>query len=300
MQRKSVPLMIPKRPIIGTGLENQIAADSGFTINTIKSGVVDFVSSKKIIVIEKSGKKFKYHLQKYQRSNQETCINQRPIVWKGERVRSGQIIADGPSMNGGELALGQNILVAYMPWHGYNFEDAILINERLVYDDVFTSIHIERYEIKVNLTNENREQTTNNIPNLNPNDTQNLNENGIISIGTFVKSGDILLGKVTPKDDSDQVPEAKLLRAIFGAKSKGVRDSSFRMPNGESGRVLRIIIFRPKNRLGSEFEKIQVFIAQIRKIQVGDKIAGRHGNKGIISRILPRQDMPFFTRWNTN
>ena len=293
MQRQSVPLMIPKRPIIGTGLENQIAADSGFTINTIKSGVVDFVSSKKIIVIEKSGKKYKYHLQKYQRSNQETCINQRPIVWKGERVRSGQIIADGPSMNGGELALGQNILVAYMPWHGYNFEDAILINERLVYDDVFTSIHIERYEIKVNLTNENREQTTNNIPNLNPSDTQNLNENGIISIGTFVKSGDILLGKVTPKDDSDQVPEAKLLRAIFGAKSKGVRDSSFRMPNGESGRVLRIIIFRPKNRLGSEFEKIQVFIAQIRKIQVGDKIAGRHGNKGIISRILPRQDMPF-------
>ena len=293
MQRQSVPLMIPKRPIIGTGLENQIAADSGFTINTIKSGVVDFVSSKKIIVIEKSGKKFKYHLQKYQRSNQETCINQRPIVWKGERVRSGQIIADGPSMNGGELALGQNILVAYMPWHGYNFEDAILINERLVYDDVFTSIHIERYEIKVNLTNENREQTTNNIPNLNPSDTQNLNENGIISIGTFVTSGDILLGKVTPKDDSDQVPEAKLLRAIFGAKSKGVRDSSFRMPNGESGRVLRIIIFRPKNRLGSEFEKIQVFIAQIRKIQVGDKIAGRHGNKGIISRILPRQDMPF-------
>ena len=293
MQRQSVPLLIPKRPIIGTGLENQIAADSGMTINTIESGIVDFVSSKKIIVSEKSGKKFKYHLQKYQRSNQETCVNQRPIVWKGERVRSGQIIADGPSMNGGELALGQNILVTYMPWHGYNFEDAILINERLVYDDVFTSIHIERYEIKVNLTNENREQTTNNIPNLNPSDTQNLNENGIISIGTFVKSGDILLGKVTPKDDSDQVPEAKLLRAIFGAKSKGVRDNSFRMPNGESGRILRIIIFRPKNRVGSEFEKIQVFIAQIRKIQVGDKIAGRHGNKGIISRILPRQDMPF-------
>ena len=197
-------------------------------------------------------------------------------------------------MNGGELALGQNILVAYMPWHGYNFEDAILINERLVYDDVFTSIHIERYQVKLNLTNESREQATNNIPNLNPSDVQHLNEDGIVAIGTFVKPGDILLGKVTPKDDSEQLPEAKLLRAIFGAKSKGVRDSSFRMPNGEYGRVLRIIIFRQKNKLVSEFEKIQIFIAQIRKIQVGDKIAGRHGNKGIISRILPRQDMPFY------
>ena len=293
MQRQSVPLLMPQRPIIGTGLENQIAADSGITINSRKSGIVDFVSSKKIIVRGKSGKKFKYRLQKYQRSNQETCINQRPIVWKGEKVKSGQILADGPSMNVGELALGQNILVAYMPWHGYNFEDAILINERLVYEDIFTSIHIERYEIKVNLTSEGREQTTNNIPNLNASHTQNLNEDGIIAIGTFVKPGDILLGKVTPKDDSDQLPEAKLIRAIFGAKSKGVRDSSFRMPDGEFGRVLRIIIFRQKNKLASEFEKIQVFIAQIRKIQVGDKIAGRHGNKGIISRILPRQDMPF-------
>ena len=293
MQRQSVPLLIPQRPIIGTGLENQIAADSGLTITAIHGGVIDFVSSKKIIIIEKSGRKSKYELQKYQRSNQETCINQRPIVWKGETVKSGQILADGPSMNGGELALGQNILVAYMPWHGYNFEDAILINERLVYDDVFTSIHIERYQIKLNLTNESREEATNNIPNLNPNDVRHLDEDGIVKIGTFVKPGDILLGKVTPKDDSEQLPEAKLLRAIFGAKSKGVRDSSFRMPNGEYGRVLRIIIFRQKNKHVSEFEKIQIFIAQIRKIQVGDKIAGRHGNKGIISRILPRQDMPF-------
>ena len=293
MQRQSVPLLIPQRPIIGTGLENQIAVDSGLTITAIQAGIIDFVSSKKIIITEKSGQKSKYELQKYQRSNQETCINQRPIVWKGETVKSGQILADGPSMNGGELALGQNILVAYMPWHGYNFEDAILINERLVYDDVFTSIHIERYQVKLNLTNESREQATNNIPNLNPSDVQHLNEDGIVAIGTFVKPGDILLGKVTPKDDSEQLPEAKLLRAIFGAKSKGVRDSSFRMPNGEYGRVLRIIIFRQKNKLVSEFEKIQIFIAQIRKIQVGDKIAGRHGNKGIISRILPRQDMPF-------
>jgi DNA-directed RNA polymerase subunit beta len=246
MQRQSVPLLIPQRPIIGTGLENQIAVDSGLTITAIQAGIIDFVSSKKIIITEKSGQKSKYELQKYQRSNQETCINQRPIVWKGETVKSGQILADGPSMNGGELALGQNILVAYMPWHGYNFEDAILINERLVYDDVFTSIHIERYQVKLNLTNESREQATNNIPNLNPSDVQHLNEDGIVAIGTFVKPGDILLGKVTPKDDSEQLPEAKLLRAIFGAKSKGVRDSSFRMPNGEYGRVLRIIIFRQK------------------------------------------------------
>ena len=180
-----------------------------------------------------------------------------------------------------------------MPWHGYNFEDAILINERLVYDDVFTSIHIERYQIKLNLTDEGPEQVTNNIPNLNPNEIQHLNEDGLVKLGTFVKPGDILVGKIAPKDDSKQLPEAKLLRAIFGTKSKGVRDSSFRMPNGEYGRVLRVLVFRSKNKLVSEFEKFQIFIAQTRKIQVGDKIAGRHGNKGIISRILPRQDMPF-------
>jgi len=293
MQRQSVPLLLSQKPIVGTGLENQIAIDSGMSVNAIKSGIVEYVSSKKIIILEKSGKKLEYRLQKYQRSNQETCINQRPIVWKGESISSGQMIGDGPSINDGELALGQNVLVAYMPWHGYNFEDAILINERLVYEDVFTSIHIERYEIEISLTNEGREQTTKHIPNLSPNEVQNLSEDGIILIGTFVKPGDILVGKVTPKDDSEQLPEAKLLRAIFGAKAKGVRDSSFRMPSGEYGRVIRTIIFRRKNKLAYEFEKIQIFIAQIRKIQVGDKIAGRHGNKGIISRILPRQDMPF-------
>jgi len=293
MQRQSVPLLISQKPIIGTGLENQIATDSGISINAIKSGIVDFVSSKKIIILEDSGKKAEYKLQKYQRSNQETCINQKPIVWKGDKIESGQIIADGPGINGGELALGQNVLIAYMPWQGYNFEDAILINERLVYDDVFTSIHIERYEIEIGLTNDGREHTTKQIPNLTPSDVQNLTDDGIISVGTFVKPGDILVGKITPKDDSEQLPEAKLLRAIFGAKAKGVRDSSFRMPSGESGRVIRTIVFRRKNKLAYEFEKVQVFIAQIRKIQVGDKIAGRHGNKGIISRILPRQDMPF-------
>ena len=293
MQRQSVPLLTPQKPIIGTGLENQIAIDSGMAITAINNGIVDFVSSKKIIVIDDRQKKTEYRLQKYKRSNQETCINQKPIVWKGQKITSGQIIADGPSINGGELSLGQNILVAYMPWQGYNFEDAILVSERLIYDDVFTSIHIEKYEIEIGVTNKGREQPTKNIPNLNPSEVQNLTEDGIVSIGTFVKPGDILLGKVTPKDDSEQLPEAKLLRAIFGAKAKGVRDSSFRMPNGEYGRVLRTIIFRRKNKLAYEFEKVQVFIAQIRKIQVGDKIAGRHGNKGIISRILARQDMPF-------
>nr|WAJ57600.1 RNA polymerase subunit beta [Actinocyclus sp. (in: diatoms)] len=293
MQRQSVPLLIPQKPIIGTGLENQIAVDSGMAITAKNSGTIDFVTSKKIVVIEESGQKVEYPLQKYQRSNQETCVNQRPIIWPGEKLQSGQIISDGPGINGGELALGQNVLVAYMPWQGYNFEDAILINERLIYDDVFTSIHIERYEVEISITNEGREETTKYIPNLNPNELENLNEDGIISIGTFVKPGDILVGKITPKDDSEQLPEAKLLRAIFGAKAKGVRDSSFRMPVGEYGRVIRTIIFRRKNKLIYEFEKIQIFIAQTRKIQVGDKIAGRHGNKGIISKILPRQDMPF-------
>ncbi|MBC8300505.1 MAG: DNA-directed RNA polymerase subunit beta [Pelagibacterales bacterium] len=293
MQRQSVPLLIPQNPIVGTGLENQIAADSGFTINSTESGIVNYVTAKKIVVVSKSGKKSEYKLRKYQRSNQETCINHRPIVWKGEQVQSGQILADGPSISGGELSLGQNTLVAYMPWQGYNFEDAILINERLVYEDVFTSIHIEKYEIEIELTKDGREQTTKYIPNINSSETEHLDDDGIISVGTFVKSGDILVGKIAPKDDSEQLPEAKLLRAIFGTKSKGVQDSSFRMPSGESGRVLRTIGFRRKNKLAYEFEKIQVFIAQTRKIQVGDKIAGRHGNKGIISRILPRQDMPF-------
>ena len=224
MQRQSVPLLIPQRPIIGTGLENQIAADSGITINARKSGIVDFVSSKKIIVKSKSGRKFKYRLQKYQRSNQETCINQRPIVWKGEKVKSGQILADGPSMNGGELALGQNILVAYMPWHGYNFEDAILINERLVYEDIFTSIHIERYKIEIDRNSEMSEQTMKMIPNLSLSEVKHLNDDGIVTVGTFVKPGDILVGKVISNNTSEQVPESKLLRAIFGEKADDVKD----------------------------------------------------------------------------
>jgi DNA-directed RNA polymerase subunit beta len=293
MQRQSVPLLLPQKPIVGTGLENQIALDSGMVINAQRDGIVESVTANKIVIRENSGRHYKYDLQKYQRSNQETCINHRPIVWEGEKVKSGQMLTDGPGIISSELSLGQNVLVAYMPWQGYNFEDAILINERLVYEDIFTSIHIERYEIEIDRTAEMSEQTTNNIPNLSISDVQNLNEDGIVTIGTFVKPGDILVGKIIPKDDSEQLPESKLLRAIFGAKAKGVRDTSFRMPEGEYGRVIETLTFNRRTKLAYKFEKIQIFIAQIRKIQVGDKIAGRHGNKGIISRILPRQDMPF-------
>ena len=293
MQRQSVPLLLPQKPIVGTGLENQIALDSGMVINAQRDGIIELVTADKIIIRENSGQHYKYELQKYQRSNQETCINHRPIVWEGEKIKSGQMLTDGPGIISSELSLGQNVLVAYMPWQGYNFEDAILINERLVYEDIFTSIHIERYEIEIDRTAEMAEQTTNNIPNLNISDVQNLNEDGIVTIGTFVKPGDILVGKIIPKDDSEQLPESKLLRAIFGAKAKGVRDTSFRMPEGEYGRVIETLTFNRRTKLAYKFEKIQIFVAQIRKIQVGDKIAGRHGNKGIISRILPRQDMPF-------
>ena len=293
MQRQSVPLILPQKPIVGTGLENQVATDSGMTFNARFSGVVEFVTADRIILKHKSGRKSKYSLQKYQRSNQETCINNRPVVWCGEKVKSGQILSDGPGIVTNELALGQNVLVAYMPWQGYNFEDAILINERLVYEDIFTSIHIERYEIEIDRTLEVCEQTTNNIPNLSLSELQYLNDDGIVSVGTFVKPGDILVGKIIAKDDSEQLPESKLLRAIFGAKAKGVKDTSFRMPDREYGRVVETLTFNRRTKLAYKFEKIYIFIAQIRKIQVGDKIAGRHGNKGIISRILPRQDMPF-------
>ena len=293
MQRQSVPLIMAQKPIVGTGLENQIANDSGTTVNARHSGTITSVTANQIRIKYDNKKEEKYSLHKYQRSNQETCINQRPIVWKGEHVQSGQMLTDGPGINGSELALGQNVLIAYMPWQGYNFEDAILINERLVYEDVFTSIHIERYEIEIDQTAEICEKTTRDIPNLDFNETQHLNEDGIVLVGTFVKPGDILIGKVIQKDDSEQLPEAKLLRAIFGAKAKGVRDTSFRMPEGEYGRVIETLTFNRRTKLAYKFEKIQIFIAQIRKIQVGDKIAGRHGNKGIISRILGRHDMPF-------
>ena len=293
MQRQSVPLIFPQKPIVGTGLENQIAIDSGMTLNAQVSGIVNSVTANKIIIKDKSGKKIIYKLQKYLRSNQQTCINHRPIVWKGEKIKSGQILTDGPAITSNELALGQNVLVAYMPWQGYNFEDAILISERLVYDDIFTSIHVERYKIEIDRNSEMSEQTMKMIPNLSLSEVKHLNDDGIVTVGTFVKPGDILVGKVISNNTSEQLPESKLLRAIFGAKAKGVKDNSYRMPDGPYGRVIETVTFNRRTRLTFKFEKIYVFIAQIRKIQVGDKIAGRHGNKGIISRILARQDMPF-------
>nr|YP_010472187.1 RNA polymerase beta subunit [Navicula tsukamotoi]UVG41652.1 RNA polymerase beta subunit [Navicula tsukamotoi]UVG41797.1 RNA polymerase beta subunit [Navicula tsukamotoi] len=293
MQRQSVPLILPQKPIVGTGLENQIAIDSGMTLNAQKSGIVDSVTANKIIIEDKTGKKLTYKLQKYLRSNQQTCINHRPIVWQGETIKSGQMLTDGPAITDSELSLGQNVLVGYMPWQGYNFEDAILISERLVYDDIFTSIHIERYKIEIDKNSETFEETTKNIPNLNLAEVNHLNDDGIVTVGTFVRPGDILVGKVISNNTSELLPESKLLRAIFGTKTKNTKDNSYRMPDGEYGRVVETVTFNRKTKLTYKFEKIYVFIAQVRKIQVGDKIAGRHGNKGIISRILPRQDMPF-------
>jgi len=292
MQRQAVPLIFPQKPIVGTGLENQIAIDSGVTVNAQLAGIVNSVTANQITIKDNNNRKILYRLQKYRRSNQQTCVNQRPIVWKGEKIQSGQILTDGPSITSSELALGQNVLVAYMPWQGYNFEDAILISERLIYDDIFTSIHIERYKIEISNNSEMAEQITKMIPNLTSSDVKYLNDNGIIKVGTFTKPGDILVGKVI-SNDSSELPEAKLLRAIFGTKAKGVKDNSYRMPKGPSGRVIETITFNRKTKLTYQSEKIYIFVAQIRKIQVGDKIAGRHGNKGIISRILPRQDMPF-------
>jgi len=293
MQRQSVPLIFPQKPIVGTGLENQISIDSGLTLNAQLPGTISSVTANKIVVTNENGKKLTYRLQKYLRSNQQTCINQRPIVWKGEKIQSGQILTDGPAITSGELSLGQNVLVGYMPWQGYNFEDAILVSERLVYEDVFTSIHIERYKIEIDRNSEMSERTTKNVPNLTSDELKHLNEDGIVKVGTFVKPGDILVGKVVSSNTSEQLPESKLLRAIFGAKAKGVKDNSYKMPDGDYGRVIETVTFNRRTKVTYQFEKIYIFIAQIRKIQVGDKIAGRHGNKGIISRILPRQDMPF-------
>ena len=293
MQRQSVPLILPQKPIVGTGLESQIAIDSGMTLNAQVSGIIQSVTANKIILKSIHGKNFVYKLEKYLRSNQQTCINHRPSVWEGENITSGQILTDGPAIINNELSLGQNILVAYMPWQGYNFEDAILVNERLVYDNIFTSIHIERYKIEIDQNSEPLERTTKNIPNANPTEIQNLNDDGIIKVGTFVQPGEILVGKVISNNTSEQLPESKLLRAIFGAKAKGIKDNSYRMPDGDYGRVIETVTFNRKTKVTYKFEKIYIFIAQIRKIQVGDKIAGRHGNKGIISRILPRYDMPF-------
>ncbi|MBD2243882.1 DNA-directed RNA polymerase subunit beta [Nostoc sp. FACHB-888] len=297
MQRQAVPLLKPERPLVGTGLEAQGARDSGMVIVSRTDGDVTYVDATEIRVRPKANtSEIKYTLSKYQRSNQDTCLNQKPLVRIGERVVAGQVLADGSSTEGGELALGQNIVVAYMPWEGYNYEDAILISERLVQDDVYTSIHIEKYEIEARQTKLGPEEITREIPNVGEDALRQLDEQGIIRIGAWVEAGDILVGKVTPKGESDQPPEEKLLRAIFGEKARDVRDNSLRVPNGEKGRVVDVRLFTREQ--GDELPPganmvVRVYVAQKRKIQVGDKMAGRHGNKGIISRILPAEDMPY-------
>ena len=296
MQRQAVPLLRPERPLVGTGLETQVARDSGMVPISRVNGTVTFVDATAIVVRDEDGVDHSHYLQKYQRSNQDTCLNQRPIVRQGDPVIVGQVLADGSACEGGEIALGQNVLIAYMPWEGYNYEDAILVSERLVNDDLYTSVHIEKYEIEARQTKLGPEEITREIPNVAEESLGNLDEMGIIRVGAFVESGDILVGKVTPKGESDQPPEEKLLRAIFGEKARDVRDNSLRVPGTERGRVVDVRIYTREQ--GDELPPganmvVRVYVAQRRKIQVGDKMAGRHGNKGIISRILPREDMPY-------
>jgi DNA-directed RNA polymerase subunit beta len=296
MQRQSVPLLYPEAPLVGTGLEGQTARDSGMTLLSISSGKVIQISKGNLLVKDKLHTIFNYTLIKYQRSNQDTCINQRPIVSINEKVTIGQIIADGASTEGGELSVGQNIIISYMPWEGYNYEDAFVVSERLIYDDLYTSLHIEKFEVEIRQTKLGMEEVTRDLPNVSEHSIRNLDKNGVIKIGTWVDSGDTLVGKLTPKGDADYPPEGKLLRAIFGEKSRDVRNTSLKLPHGTCGRVLDIKIFSRTNRddlpPGTD-EVLKVYIAQTRKIQIGDKMAGRHGNKGIISKILPRQDMPY-------
>ncbi len=296
MQRQAVPLVRPERPLVGTGLEAQAARDSGMVIVSRTDGEVTYVDATRIRVRNPEGREIEYPIQKYQRSNQDTCLNQRPIVFVGEQIKAGQVLADGSSTEGGELALGHNILVAYMPWEGYNYEDAILISERLVQEDIYTSIHIEKFEIEARQTKLGPEEITRELPNMSEDALRQLDEVGIIRKGAWVESGDILVGKVTPKGESDQPPEEKLLRAIFGEKARDVRDNSLRVPNGERGRVVDVRLFTREQ--GDELPPganmvVRIYVAQKRKIQVGDKMAGRHGNKGIVSRIMPAEDMPY-------
>ncbi len=296
MQRQAVPLLKTESSIVATGVEAAIARDSGVMVTAKEAGVVIGAASDMIRIREDSGIVTEYPLKKFERSNQGTCLNQKPIVNTGDRVAKGEIIADGPSTNNGELALGKNILVGYMEWEGYNFEDAILLSEKLVQDDVFTSIHIEEYETEARDTTLGAEEITRDIPNVGDDALKDLDEDGIIRIGAEVHGGDILVGKTTPKGETELTPEERLLRAIFGEKAREVRDTSLKVPHGEGGVIVDVKIFTRENKdeLQPGVNKVvRVYIAQKRKIQVGDKMAGRHGNKGVISRVLPQADMPF-------
>ena len=298
MQRQAVPLLRAEAPIVGTGMEFRTAVDAGDVVLAAEAGTVDSVSADDVVVREKGGDLRTYPLLKFRRSNQGTCMNQRPIVRAGDKVARGQVIADGPSTESGELALGRNLVVAYMPWEGHNYEDAIIISERLVKDDVLTSIHIEEHEVDARDTKLGAEEITRDIPNVAEEILKDLDERGIVRIGAEVNVGDYLVGKVTPKGETELTPEERLLRAIFGEKARDVRDTSLKVPHGESGRVIDVRVFTRED--GDELQPgvnqlVRVYIAQKRKISDGDKLAGRHGNKGVISTVLPEEDMPFLS-----
>ena len=296
MQKQAVPLMISDAPIVGTGMEYKAAIDSGVCVLAKESGVVERVTADDVTVRQDDGTKVTYHLIKFKRSNQGTCINQKPIVSEGDRVEKGDVVADGPATYEGEISLGKNALIGFMTWEGYNYEDAVLLNERLVRDDMYTSIHIEEYSHEARDTKLGEEVITREIPNVGDDALKDLNSDGIVKIGTEVRSGDILVGKVTPKGETELTAEERLLRAIFGEKAREVRDTSLRVPHGESGIVVDVKVFSrdQQDDLPPGVNKVvRVYIAQKRKISVGDKMAGRHGNKGVVSRILPPEDMPF-------
>ena len=296
MQRQAVPLLKTEAPIVGTGMEYKAAVDSGVVVLAKQNGVVERVSADEIAIRTEEGTLEVYHLVKFTGSNQGTCINQRPIVNKGDQVTKGQVIADGPATCNGEISLGKNMLIGFMTWEGYNYEDAVLINEKIVREDAYTSIHIEKYEIEARNTKLGPEEITRDIPNVSEDALTNLDENGIIRIGAEVRPGDILVGKVSPKGETELIPEERLLRAIFGEKAREVRDTSLKVPHGEYGIIVDVKVFTRENsdELSAEVNKVvRVYIAQRRKISVGDKMAGRHGNKGVVSRILPEEDMPF-------
>ena len=296
MQRQAVPLITTDSPVVATGMEYKIGMDSGALITAREDGVVEKCTSQEIVVKDNEGKKHAYKLEKFERSNAGTCINQRPVVNKGDVVKVGDVLADGPSTQNGELALGQNPPIGFMTWEGYNYEDAVLLSERLVQDDVYTSIHIEEYEVEARDTKVGPEEITRDIPNVGEDALKDLDERGIIRIGAEVRSGDILVGRVTPKGETELTAEERLLRAIFGEKVREVRDTSLRVPHGEAGIIVDVKIFTREN--GDELDPgvnrmVRCYIAQKRKISVGDKMAGRHGNKGVVSRVLPVEDMPF-------
>ena len=296
MQRQAVPLLTTEAPVVGTGMETKAAVDSGVCVVAKRPGTVERVTSKEIVILTDDGQRDEYHLTKFMRSNQSNCYNQKPIVFKGNRVQAGQVIADGPSTSNGEIALGKNPLIGFMTWEGYNYEDAVLLSERLVMNDVYTSVHIEEYEAEARDTKLGPEEITRDVPGVGDDALKDLDERGIIRIGAEVRAGDILVGKVTPKGETELTAEERLLRAIFGEKAREVRDTSLKVPHGEYGIVVDAKVFTREN--GDELapgvnQAVRIYIAQKRKISVGDKMAGRHGNKGVVSRVLPVEDMPF-------